>query len=111
MKMLKQLNVTDEVESMTLSLDRKNQQHNHDQKFADRTKLNDEVNKPLQTKVEKDYGPAEMHRNAQGTHRDANVVALKAAKESTLTLQSVYNADKDYLRHNKDPRIQDARDD
>lgn len=108
MKVVKQLNAIGGVESMTLSLGRG--QHNHDQDFADRTKLNDGVNQSIRAEVEKGYTPAEVHRNAQGTHREVNAAALKAAGGSALTLQGVYNAGKDYLRHNKDPRIQGARD-
>ena len=108
MKMMKQLNAVEEMKFMTLSLSRS--QHNHDQNFADRTKLNEEINQSFKAKIEKNYTSAEVHRNAQGTHRDVNVAALKAAEDSALTLQSVYNADKNYLRRNKNPRILSARD-
>ena len=109
MKMMKQLNVEGDVMFLTLNALHKGQ-HNHTQDFADRTKINKGVKDSLKAKVEKDYTSADVHRNAQGTHREVNVVALKAAGGSALTLQRVYNFDLEYLRQNRDPRKEGAGD-
>lgn len=110
MKVVKQLNSEGDIVSLTVG-PLHTGQHNHTQDYADRTKINQGVKKPLKAEVEKGYTPADVHRNAQGTHREVNAVALRDAGGSALTLQGVYNAGLEYLRRNRDPRKMGARDD
>lgn len=109
LKVMKQLTAGGDIASLTLSPLHEGE-HNHTQDFADRTKINKGVKDPLKAEIFKGYAPAEVHRNAQGTHRDVNAVALKDAGGSALTLQGVYNSGFEYLRRNRDPRKQGARD-
>ena len=100
---MKQLNVEKNVMFLILNALHKNQ-HNHIQNFVDRTKINKEVKDSLKAKIEKNYTFADVHKNAQDTHRKINVVVLKIANESTLILQKMYNSDFEYFRQNRNFR-------
>ena len=106
---MKQLNVEENVMFLILNALHKSQ-HNHTQNFVDRTKINKKVKDSLKTKIEKNYTSADVHRNAQDTHREINVVALKIANESALTLQKVYNFDFEYFRQNRNSRKEKTED-
>lgn len=110
MKMMKQLNVKNDIVFLILNSLHENQ-HNHIQNYVDRTKINKNVKKFLQAKIEKNYTSVDVHKNAQNTHRKINVVVLRNADESILILQKIYNVDFEYFRRNRNFRKMKIRND